>query len=178
MWRVAEFGNFRRLLWGELEGATSGRREREMLPGLLLWSEVPNMCPGCCLLSHSTRHASLVRQADGWVAVNESFRPMSSLPNRVANSSRFCKQRLQTLIREQSSNVGSAGKTDHLSRFGVRATVPHMESNYSWWCHLRVMMAREELVDELDGEDYVHPHVEIQFTSRHLYLLPESQGIT
>lgn len=39
------------------------------------------------------------------------------------------------------------------------------------------MMARVELVDEVNGEDYVHPSPETQFTSRHLYLLPEAEGI-
>lgn len=39
------------------------------------------------------------------------------------------------------------------------------------------MMARVELIDEVNGEHYVHPRLETQFTSRHLYLLPEAEGI-
>lgn len=70
------------------------------------------------------------------------------------------------------------GRTGHLSLFSVPATVAHVESNYSWWCRVRVRMARAAPGDGVNAGGDGHPCLEIQTTSCRLHLLPESQGIT
>lgn len=146
-----------------------------MSPG---FSEASHTCLSCRLLrSRGTGRTSLTCQARRWVTVIKAlsqcqvYQIESQTAPRAPTKAPDINQRAIFQGRWH-------GRTGHLSLFSVPATVAHVEGNYSWWCRVRVRMARAAPGDGVNAGGDGHPCLEIQTTSCRLHLLPESQGIT